>query len=635
MATALSLLQRYWGYDAFRPKQEEIILHVAGGGDALGILPTGGGKSICYQVPALMRDGVCVVVSPLIALMHDQAQGLERRGIRCAVAHSALTREELDEELHRATQGEVKFVFVSPERLRSALFLAYLAEWNVGLLAVDEAHCVSQWGYDFRPPYLQIAEIRPLLPGVPVIALTASATPAVQADILEKLGMRDPGIFFTSFARPNLSFSAFQPENKLLRCAEILEKVPGSAIVYCRSRRRTVEVAHSLQARGIGASYYHAGLDPALRQRRQEDWLQGHVPVMVCTNAFGMGIDKPDVRLVVHYDVPDTPEGYYQEAGRAGRDGKKAYAVLLYYAQDLRDLKEGVPLRYPPDAVIRKVYQAVCAYLHIALGEGEGEVFDFEPTDFCTQTGLNLIEATSAIRLLAMQELWTLSDSVFTPGRVRVSATREALDELERHHPDLDEMIKALLRTYGGILLHPVPIREFELARHLQVARDYVDLQLMELHRHGLIEYTPAGERPTLFFRHRRLHERELTLDLRTFALLRERYEERIRFMTGFAEQTTGCRANALVGYFGEKAEQPCGQCDLCLARTKKNRDSEFARLKSIILREIPLNGALRIADLCRPYSASGQEDLMNVIRFLLDEGEVLLDARGDLILPP
>ena len=446
MQTPHSILKQYWHYDSFRPQQEAIINHILSGNDTLAVLPTGGGKSICYQVPAMMLKGSCLVISPLIALMKDQAYGLQQRGIKSLVVHSGMNSDEVRRAYLQMSTGDYTFLFVSPERLKSTLFLDFLTDWKISLLAVDEAHCISQWGYDFRPAYLDIALLRESLPNVPIIALTASATPLVQKDIIEKLEFVKGETFFSTFARPNLSFSAFEVDSKIIKTIDILRKLKGSSLVYCRNRRHTKELSDALNAAGLLADYYHAGLEQELRNNKQENWIANKIDIMVCTNAFGMGIDKADVRCVIHFDIPDTPEAYYQEAGRAGRDGTKAYAVLLYQKHNLVDLKDGIQLKYPDISTIRNIYEALAYYFQVAIDDGLETMYDFDVADFCKKFKYNIIEVLSTIKLLEQQGYWILSDSMFLPSRISVTCSKQDIENLEKLHPELDEVIKHVLR---------------------------------------------------------------------------------------------------------------------------------------------------------------------------------------------
>ncbi len=631
--TPHSILKQYWHYDSFRPQQEAIIDHVVSGKDTLAILPTGGGKSICYQVPALMLKGSCLVISPLIALMKDQAYGLQQRGIKSLVVHSGMNSDEVRRTYLQMSSSDYTFLFVSPERLKSTLFLDFLTDWKIGLLVVDEAHCISQWGYDFRPAYLDIAMLRESLPKVPVIALTASATPLVQKDIIEKLEFREEATFFSTFARPNLSFSAFEVDSKIVKTIDILRKLKGSSLVYCRNRRHTKELSDALNAAGLSADYYHAGLEQEERNTKQENWIGNKIDVMVCTNAFGMGIDKADVRCVIHFDIPDTPEAYYQEAGRAGRDGTKAYAVLLYQKHDLADLKDGIILKYPDINTIRNIYEALAYYFQVAIDDGLETMHDFEVADFCKKFKFNIIEVLSTIKLLEQQGYWTLSDSVFLPSRVSVTCSKQDIENLEKLHPELDEIIKHVLRMYSGIWHHYVPVREMQIAQNARVGRDYVQLVLRKLSALGIIDYIEANDKPQLFYLHERLPKNQLNLDMELIQTLKKRYEERVMFMIGFATEKTECRANKLISYFKEESTLPCGECDICLSNRRQIRSrGDFESVRNNIILEIELSGSLNIDLFCKQHSSLMQEQVLKIIRFMLDERQVELNGVGDLI---
>lgn len=633
MQTPHSVLKKYWHYDQFRPQQESIIEHVLKGRDTLGILPTGGGKSICYQVPALMLPGTCLVVSPLIALMKDQAFGLQQRGIQSLVVFSGMHSEEVRDAYEKMSTGQYKFLFVSPERLKSALFLDYLNDWNISLLAVDEAHCISQWGYDFRPAYLEIAELRLNLPDIPVIALTASATPLVQQDIIEKLKFTHPQTFFSTFFRPNLSLSSFEVENKIVKCIDILQKLKGCSLVYCRNRKRTREVSEALNAAGLNADFYHAGLDQETRTQKQDQWIQGKTSIMVCTNAFGMGIDKADVRCVIHYDLPDTPESYYQEAGRAGRDGKKSYAVVLYRNQDLDELKSGIDLKYPSVEKMKDIYEALAYYFQIALYDGEETMYDIDVTDFSKKFEFNIIEVLSTIKLLEQQGYWILSESIFMPSRISVSCSKQDIEALEKLHPELDEILKQVLRMYSGIWNHYIGIREFHIAQQIQVGVDYVQMILRKLNALGIIHYIESVDLPQIFYLLERVPKHELRINTELMSLLKQRYQNRVNFMINFASQQTSCRFQLLLTYFEETMSTTCGICDRCLANKKaEHKKVEFDEMKNNIFREIELYDSINIDLFCKKYSSLDQTQVLGLIRYMLDERLLELNAGGDLI---
>jgi ATP-dependent DNA helicase RecQ len=616
MTQALGILKQYWHYESFRPGQEEIIQSVLNDQDTLALLPTGGGKSLCFQIPALARPGLCLVISPLIALMKDQVDHLRRKNITAFALSSGMSRKEVINTLRVAADSNCKFLYVSPERLETSLFLEYLPALHVNLIAVDEAHCVSQWGYDFRPPYLRIAALRKELPDVPLLALTASATPEVMEDIADKLQMQQPAVFRRPFTRPNLSYSVFSVDSRIDKITEIIQHVPGSSIVYCRSRQATVRLAEQLRGQGISAVAYHAGLSQEERSQRQEDWLKDRLNVIVCTNAFGMGIDKAAVRTVIHADPPESVENYYQEAGRAGRDGRKAYAVLLCQ-QDDRDRLAAMPeLRYPPMEKIRPVYQALMNYLQLPAGSGAGNYYDFDLTGFVDrfnaasarfnassggQTGLsssfsnNHPETNSngnagssgrepdyprldtqmvlnAIRVLEQDGLLSFQQQVYLPARIRFVTGKQTLYEFESSQPGLEPIIHALLRNYEGIFDQPVPIREKNLAYLLRKDIQEVTNQLLQLHAYHIIDYTPQKDTPQLFFLRDRVKVEELYIDPVKYRERKEQFATRIHSMIRCMEQTVECRSRFLANYFGDRDAPDCGICDHCLRNKAKKK---------------------------------------------------------------
>ncbi len=632
MQTPLSILQKYWQYTSFRPLQEEIINHVLTGKDTLAILPTGAGKSACYQVPAMILDGICIVVSPLIALMKDQVTGLRKRGIDCTLIHTGMRAEEAENEYQKITEGAYKFLFVSPERLKSNLFLDYIPVWNISLLAVDEAHCISQWGYDFRPAYLEIASLREIIPDVPVIALTASATPFVQKDIIEQLNFKDCQTFFSTFKRENISIIARQAESKIVKLLDIMQKVKGAKIIYCRNRKRTKEIAEMLVNNGYNADYYHAGLDQHVRNKKQDDWLNNKTETIVCTNAFGMGIDKADVRCVIHYDLPDSPEAYYQEIGRAGRDGLKSYAVILYNTRDIEALRLGIEQKYPPLDTIKEIYQSLSYYFGIGIGSGNEEVFDFEITDFCRKFDHNVIETLSCIKILEQQGFLSMSEGVYLPSSVSIVAGKGEIELFEKNFPDYDEILKLLLRMYGGIRNHYIPIDEFLMAQKAHVASDYIHQMLRRLHTYEIVDYRERKDEPQITYLHDRVEPVFLKIDMQQVGILKARYTERINFMTDFISDHQTCRAKTLIGYFGEKITEDCKICDNCLEYKKTLQGDEFVHIKNTILQHISFNKSLHIESFCKGMNDAGTEKTIKVIRFLLDEKMLKLNETGDLV---
>ncbi|UYQ93294.1 RecQ family ATP-dependent DNA helicase [Chitinophaga horti] len=628
MGTPVSILQKYWGYDQFRPLQEDIVNSVLEGNDTLALLPTGGGKSICFQVPAMMLEGVCLVVTPLIALMKDQVQQLEKRGIPAMAIYAGMYFKDVEKVMDLARNGKIKFLYISPERLQSPRFQAHCETLDVGLIAVDEAHCISQWGYDFRPAYLKIAEIRNFFPRTPILALTATATLKVREDICEKLEFTNQKIFTKSFVRSNLSYSVFEEEAKVNRIRHILDRVPGSAVVYCRNRRHTKEIAGLLQSHGINADYYHAGLPAADRATKQDDWITGRTRVVVCTNAFGMGIDKPDVRSVIHYDVPDSLEAYYQEAGRAGRDEQKAYGVLLYTQQELTEMKSRIPLQFPQLEEIREVYQGVVNYLQVPIGSAENVYFDFDINDFARKFALNITMAYSAMRILEHEGVVQLSESVYLPSRVEFITNKETLWEYERHGSSLEPLIKALLRTYQGIFDHPVPVFEKQLMRILRTDEDTITDWLQRLHRQGIIRYQQRKDEPQLCFLQERVPVQYLRVDMLRIAERRRIYEAKIDSVTRYATNTDICRTQSLVTYFGEAGGEPCGVCDVCLRKKTGGLTApKFDQLAPLVLAQ--LEQPLTFNLLADALPGVKEDLLLDVLEFMLAEEMIVRDKDG------
>ncbi|GAA0535431.1 RecQ family ATP-dependent DNA helicase [Chitinophaga japonensis] len=630
MTTPVSILRQYWGHTQFRPLQEEIIQSILAGKDTLALMPTGGGKSICFQVPALMREGLCLVVTPLIALMRDQVANLQKRGIAAAAIYAGLTIREVEQLLESARRGKYKFLYVSPERLQSRRFLEYCDGMPVSLLAVDEAHCISQWGYDFRPAYLQIADIRSHFPQAPVLALTATATARVQADICDKLAMRQAAVFTRSFVRANLSYSVIAEDNRPEKLKHILDRVPGSAIVYCRNRRRTKQVAELLQLQGIRADYYHAGLPPEERTARQEAWISGQVRVIVCTNAFGMGIDKPDVRVVIHHDVPESPEAYYQEAGRAGRDEQKAYAVLLYSEPELQDLRDRVPLQFPTLPEIKHVYQCIVNYLQVPVGSAEGLYYDFDINSFVKQFQLHITVAYSAIHIMEQEGILQLSESVYLPSRAMFIVNKETLYAVEAAQPALEPLMKTLLRTYEGIFDNEVRIFEKQLGRILRLSVEQVTEQLQQLHQRGIIRYRPRKDEPQLCFLQERLQAQHLRINMEQVNERKRAYEERLEAMIRYIRNTDTCRTQSLVAYFGEQTAAACGICDICAKnRTAPLNGPEFERIAGMVAQQ--LQQPMSLPALLQQLPGVREDRLLDVLQFLVSEEKVIRDKDGTL----
>ncbi|TNE59299.1 MAG: RecQ family ATP-dependent DNA helicase [Bacteroidetes bacterium] len=633
MSDPLHILKQYWGYSSFRPQQEAIIRAALDRQDTLALLPTGGGKSICYQIPALCQEGICLVISPLIALMKDQVSQLKARGIPAAAVYAGMSRRELDIIFENACNGAYKLLYLSPERLQTDLARERIRRMQVNLLAVDEAHCVSQWGYDFRPPYLQIADFRTHLPGVPVLALTATATRPVVKDIQDKLGFREHHVLQQSFERPNLSYSVLYEQKKREKLLDILNNVPGSGLIYLRSRGETREIARFLRQRKISADFYHAGLTMEERTKKQENWMTGQTRVMACTNAFGMGIDKPDVRLVVHLSLPDSLEAYFQEAGRAGRDGKKSYAVLLYTPLDADQLRHQLTTAYPDIKFVRRTYQALGSLAQLAVGGGLGESFVFDFPHFCQTYQLNQGQAHAALRLLQQEGWITLSDTAGTMPRIQITASREALYDYQIRNKQADILTKVLLRAYPGLHKGLTEISIGTLANYAGFTAGQVEQTLESASRESILEYHPARDKPFITFTKERVAPENLTLDLEQFNFRKERAAERVEQAIQYAE-TRRCRSVQLLAYFGENKTENCGICDVCTGRNESDVPADlFATLERKILNLLKME-ALPAEEVMKAFAARRQDQVARVLGYLLDEGRVLEAEDGLLRIP-
>jgi len=574
MADVQHILNQYWGHDEFRPLQKEIIESVLSGKDTLAILPTGGGKSVCFQVPSLAQKGICIVVSPLIALMKDQVENLKKRNVPALLIHSGMKKADVIQTLKNASHDYFKFLYVSPERLETSLFNEYLPGLNVNLIAVDEAHCISQWGYDFRPSYLKIAELRNELPGVPVLALTASATEEVQLDIIERLKFRSPNIFKQSFERKNLSYSVFKVESKLAKLVDIASKIAGSAIVYCKSRKRTNQIKDLLQIHGIPSTNYHAGLKQEDRNQRQKNWIENKVRVIVCTNAFGMGIDKPDVRLVVHVDVPDCLENYYQESGRAGRDGKKSYAVLLYHEKDIAELNGLHAVRFPSEQQIKNIYGAVVNFLQIPSYTGQYKSYNFRFDEFIRNFKLNSNEALYALKALESDGWLEFNERNFSPSTLVFTTSKRELHEFQKSYPQQEPLLTTLLRSYEGIFDFPSFISEATIARLMKKDEVEIKKQLRTIASFGIVSYTAQNEEPQIIFKKNRVPVEDLTLNKTLYNKRKESFKRRVETITSYAKENT-CRSRFISYYFGDKTAKDCGICDNCLRNKSREVPAE------------------------------------------------------------
>ena len=577
MISYQEILKQYWGYDDFRGIQREIIESIGSGHDTLGLMPTGGGKSITFQVPALCQDGTCIVITPLIALMKDQVDHLRRRGIRAAAIYSGLTREEIVITLENCIFGDIRILYVSPEHLASDLFQTKLRHMRVSFITVDEAHCISQWGYDFRPSYLQIAQIRKLVPNAPVLALTATATPAVVQDIQQKLSQKDTNfnVFRMSFERKNLAYVVRHAPDKREQLIHILESVKGSAIVYARSRRRTKEYAELLTEAGISATFYHAGLDSAVKDERQRGWQQDKVRVMVATNAFGMGIDKPDVRLVIHIDCPDSIEAYFQEAGRAGRDGRKAYAVLLYNDADQRKLEKRIADTFPEKDYIRKVYEHLAYFYQVGVGSGYNHIFEFNIDQFCHTFRHFPIQADAALKILDRAGYIEYTEEQDNQARVMFTIGRDDLYRLENTSPNEEKVITAMLRNYGGLFTDYNFIDESFIAQQTQLEPQQVYMTLKGLSQRHILHFIPQKKTPYIRYTQRREDMEHVQIPPSVYEERKAQFEERIHAMINYAKDDAVCRSRQLLRYFGEESDHDCRQCDVCLSHRSEGLVSE------------------------------------------------------------
>ena len=628
--TPVETLQKYWGYDSFRPKQEDIVRAALDGKDVLAILPTGGGKSVCFQVPAMMREGIAIVVTPLIALMKDQVQNLNDRGIKALCVNAGMGRREVDLTLNNAAYGDFKFLYVSPERLGTPLFKSYLQEMNISFIVVDEAHCISQWGYDFRPDYLQIGRLREMV-DAPVIALTATATPQVADDIMDRLGFEDKCLIKSGFERPNLSYIVRRCEDKLGQLLNICGGVQGTGIVYVRSRKKTEELAAFLTSNGISSSFYHAGLGPDSRSDRQAKWKSGDIRVMVCTNAFGMGIDKPDVRFVVHFDVPDSPEAYFQEAGRGGRDGKRSFAVTLWNSSDTKRLRQIAAVSFPSLEYIEDIYHKVHVFYDIPYDTGAGRQLKFDLDEFCKRFKLQKQTAYYSIVYLERTGHWTMSEDVDISTKVQISVSRNELYDLEFPDPKMVTLLEILMRRYTGVFSFPVPVDEEYVAGLLDVQVPMLRQILYKLSLEHVIKYIPCDHATVLFLHHERLRPKNVNLDPERYDLLKNSSLERMQKMIDYISEEDTCRSSYLLEYFGQTESKDCGTCDVCRS-ARKMSVKETATLSEDVAAEIvryvndEMSGNYSLDDVARrfgsPVSASTHA-WTEILRRLIDQGTV------------
>ena len=626
MPTPADILQHFWGYSRFRPPQEEIVNSVLSGHDTVAILPTGGGKSVCFQVPAIIKEGICIVITPLIALMQDQVNQLKELDIAAMAVHSGMGKSEIDIALDNCVYGKIKFLYVSPERIQTVLFQERFKKMTVSLIAVDEAHCISQWGHDFRPPYLQIHVLRDLKPGVPFIALTASATQLVKEDIIRHLHLKDTAVFQKSFARDNLSLVVRNTENKEKKLIEILRKVPGPAIVYVRSRKSTQDIAKFLVKQRISATFYHAGLNHLDRMTRQDEWIHNKSRVMVATNAFGMGINKPDVRVVVHLDLPENLEAYYQEAGRAGRDGKRAFATIIYHQVDVDSLKNKVVQSQPPLDYLKKIYQALANYFQLAMGSAQDESFLFELEEFSKRFNLQPAEVYPALKKLEEEGLIQLSDSFYRPSRLHFSIDKKKLYEFQVANARYDSFIKTLLRMYGGELFSDfVTISESQLAKAMSASIPEIKNSLAQLEKLQLLNFEPASDQPQITFLLPRQDADHLPVDKNHLDERRNLHLSKMESMITYTTQDHRCRMQVIQEYFDEVTYQVCGICDVCVDKKKKGNLSllkDYQEQILYLLRQKPLT----VEELEKAVDAKDNELFVEVVREMVDEGAIYYD---------
>jgi ATP-dependent DNA helicase RecQ len=625
------VLTRYWGFTSFRPLQEEIIRSVAEGKDTLGLMPTGGGKSITFQVPAMVNEGICLVITPLIALMKEQVSRLNSMEIKSMAIHTGMTREEIEIALENCIYGDYKFLYVSPERITTQLFQAKAPRLHISLVAIDEAHCISQWGYDFRPSYLKIVTLRDYIrDNIPFLALTASATLPVIEDIMTKLAFRDRNVLRTSFERKNISYLVRKVEDKSIYLLNTLNKVKGSGIVYVRSRKKSKEIAELLVGNGVSADFYHAGLTHELRDKKQSAWTAGDTRVIVSTNAFGMGIDKADVRFVIHWDIPDSIESYFQESGRVGRDNKVSYAVLLYSESDKSRLTDSIRHKFPPVDKIKDIYEALCNYLKVPIGSGKESVFDFNMSDFVSKYRLPVTETYNSLLFLQREGYIEFTEEINNPSRVFFTVGRDDLYRFQVANEVLDGFVKLLLRSYTGMFTEFVPINEEMLAKKSALTRDTVFQYLVKLSNQNIIRYIPGKKTPLVIFTEERLDRKDLFISPENYLHVKEKYIKRLDKIIEYAESNNRCRSIILLDYFGEESDR-CGICDVCRERneldlSKYEFDLILEEIKSVLTEEKP-----EMEQLVKRINYP-EDKVIKVIRWLLDHNKIIKDSEMKLM---
>ncbi len=624
------ILKKYWGYDEFRPMQQEIISSALAGKDTLALMPTGGGKSVCFQVPAMAKEGICLVVSPLIALMKDQVQNLGSKGIKALAVYSGMTYSQIDAALDNAIYGDYKFLYVSPERLHTGIFRERVKKMDINFLVVDEAHCISQWGYDFRPAYLEISKIKELINDVPVIALTATATKSVAEDIMRILNFSEPNVISSGFERKNLSYVVRNVDDKFGNMLKICNGVPGTGIVYVRERKRCEEISSFLRQNGITADFYHAGLSKELRNAKQDSWIKGQTRIIVATNAFGMGIDKPDVRFVIHYDMPDSLEAYFQEAGRGGRDGKRSYATMLWNSTDISRLRQIHTISFPDIQYIKEIYQKVFIYLNIPYEEGKESVNKFNLVEFSKKYSLNSVSAYYAIKYLEQEGYWELTDELDNPSRIMFAVGRDELYKVQIDNPALDSFIKSILRIYTALFSRLTPIDEEYIARVTMDSPAGVKEKLKQLSGLRIIKYIPKVRTPLIIMNYERLVESNLYISQKRYRERKDLYQKRIESIISYVKEDSVCRSRMLIDYFGQEVKDECGICDVCIRnRNNSNFSSRQLAVRKHILELLCKNGRIKIGQI-ETIAADEYKFYLQVLREMIDNGEV--SANGEYI---
>lgn len=626
----LDILKQYWGYSSFRGIQQDIIESIGSGKDTLGLMPTGGGKSITFQVPTMAMDGVCLVITPLIALMKDQVRNLRDKGIKAAAIYTGMRRDQIIATMENCVYGNYKFLYISPERLSSELFLAKLRYINVCLITVDESHCISQWGYDFRPAYLNIADIRKSLPTVPVLALTATATPRVTDDIQDKLGFKEKNLFRMSFVRENLSYVVRDTENKYEELKHILSKVAGSGIVYVRNRKETKEIAEYLNSIGISSTFYHAGLDPEIKDKRQQEWTENLYRIVVATNAFGMGIDKPDVRVVIHIDMPDSIEAYFQEAGRAGRDGRRSYAILLHSPGDKRLINKRISDHFPEKKFIATVYEKLAYYYEMAMGDGQGCTYGFSLADFCQQYALPIIPTESALRILTRMGYIEYIDEIDYSARLRITSTREELYRTKEQDTTNENILNIVLRHYSGLFSDEVFIDEKFIYTQAGITKRELYKRFIDMQHQGILKYVPSRRTPVITWKKNRVETDMLNFADDIYTDRKQEYIERIGSIREYTTRRVGCRSAILLDYFGEKQNKPCMHCDLCLEKDSSGiKKGEFQAISQDIEDMLSQKEGTTDNIFSLPYEKNHIESVLH----RLAEEEIIYMTEGKLTL--